>query len=139
MTKKYLYPIWGAMYVLCAGLGAILERSVAGEVVLTIISGLFFVPGFWLLAVFAKEKDRKQIRYLHIISGVSLGLTTLALAVNILSIMSEKLVGDVLFAFLIIVSVPMMCCKWWVLPLLIWAVLFWATSSLLWGRQPKKP
>lgn len=139
MMKKILYPIWAALYVICAGLGAITERSAAGEAVLTIISVLFFVPGFWLLALFAKEKDRKQIKYLHIISGVSLGLTVLALVGNILSFMGSVTLGNVLFGVLVVVSVPMMCCKWWVLPLFIWAVFFWATSPLLRGKQPQKP
>lgn len=132
--KKYLYPIWGALYIICVCLGAISERSAAGEVVLTVISVLFFVPGFLLLADGLRTGDAKALKTLRLISGLSLGLTLLALIGNILSVFGSTLIGDIAYAALLVVSVPMLCCKFWALSLLLWAILLCASFPRLWRK-----
>lgn len=132
--KKHLYPIWGFLYALCAFLGAVQERSSGGQVVMTILSVLFFVPGFWLLALALKHQNKKELKTLRLISGICLGLTLLALIGNILSVFGSVALGNVMHMVLILVSVPMMCGKIWVFSLFLWAVLFIATFPRMWKK-----
>ena len=127
MKTRTLYPIWGALYILCACLGAIPERSGIGDAVLTVVSVLFFVPGFLLLAEALRARDMKNLKTLRLISALSLGLTLLALIGNILSVVGSTLVGDIAHWVLLAVSVPMLCCKYWALSLLLWAVILFGS------------
>ena len=136
MTKKYLYPIWGAMYVICAYLGLLPEQNAVGKAFMTAVSVLFFVPGFCLLGIAISQKNKKDLKYLRLISGIILGLTLLALVGNILSIMGSITLGNVLHVVLVLVSVPMMCGQYWALSLFLWAVLFMATFPKLWPKNP---
>lgn len=136
MTKKYLYPIWGAMYIICAYLGLLPEQEGIAKVLMTLVAVAFFVPGFCLLGMAIARKDRKQLKYLRLISGIILGLTLLALVGNILSIMGSITLGNVLHVVLVLVSVPMMCGNYWALTLFLWAVLFMATFPKLWPKNP---
>lgn len=139
MTKKYLYPIWGALYAVCAFLGTLPEQNAVGEAVLTAMSILFFVPGFCLLGLAIAQKDQKQLKCLRLISGIILALTLLALVGNILSIMGSVTLGNVLHIILVLVSAPMMCGSYWALVLFLWAVLFLATFPRFWSGKAKKP
>ena len=139
MTKKYLYPIWGAMYVICAYLGLLPEQNAVGKAFMTAVSVLFFVPGFCLLGIAISQKNKKDLKYLRLVSGIILGLTLLALVGNILSIMGSITLGNVLHVVLVLVSVPMMCSQYWALSLFLWAVLFMATFPRFWEGKPKNP
>ena len=132
--KKYLYPAWLALYVICAGFGAIPERSNVAQGLLTVLSVLYFVPGFWLLTLALLEKDKQQLKRLRLISGIFLGLTVLALIANILSVTGSAALGDMMYVILILVSVPMLCCKYWALILFLWAALFLATFPKMWKK-----
>ncbi len=132
--KKYLYPAWAVLYVICAGLGAIPERSLALRWTLSVISLVFFVPGFWMLTEALMRKDLLQLKALRWISGTFLGLTVLALIANILSITGSVALGNVLYVILILVSVPMLCCEYWALTLFLWAGLFLATFPKMWKK-----
>ena len=132
--KKYLYPAWVVLYVICAALGAISERSVAGQWTLTVLSLLYFVPGFWLLTEALMHKDRQQLKYLRLISGIFLGLTIVALVANILSALGSVALGNVMYVVLILVSVPMLCCQYWALTLFLWAALFFASFPKMWKK-----
>ena len=123
MTKKYLYPIWGAMYAICAYLGLLPEQNAVGKAVMTAMSVLFFVPGFCLLGIAISQKNKKDLKYLRLVSGIILGLTLLALVGNILSIMGSITLGNVLHVVLVLVSVPMMCSQYWILSMFLWACL----------------
>lgn len=137
MKEKTLYPLWAFLYVLCVFLGAIPERSAAGSAVLTVISVLFFVPGAMLLYLGFRKKERKTVIRVRWISALSLGLTTVVLAANLLSVQSASLLlGDVLHVFLLMVSAPMLCSAHWVLSLFLWACLLVISFPRLW--QTKK-
>lgn len=127
MRSKILYPVWGALYILCVCLGAISQRNTATDVALTGISLLFFIPGFMLLFDAIRNHNTKTLKTLRLLSAASLGLTVLALIGNILSTMGSSLLGDIAYGILLIVSAPMLCCKFWFLSLLLWAVLFYAS------------
>ena len=63
--------------------------------------------------------------------GAALGLTLLALVLNVLSAMGTVTMGNVLFAVLIVVSSPMVCSGYWALSLFLWACLLIVSHSLL--------
>ena len=131
MKPKILYPLWGALYIICAFLGAIPERSMVAEAVMTALSLLFFVPPALLLVAAWKTYDTAAMKRLCLISAFSLGLTVLALVGNFLSVFYSTLAGDILYIILLAVSAPMLCCKFWALSLLLWAILFFSAISAL--------
>jgi len=127
MKQKVLYALWGVAYILCLGLGLIPERSAATGAVLTVLSVLFFLPGALLLGQALKANDKNTLLFLRTISIASLSLTVLALLGNLLSLYSSIALGNVMHAILCIVSVPLLCSDFWLLPLFLWACLLFAT------------
>ena len=93
-----------------------------------------FCPQGGQLGVRLKEGDRKILKLLRLISGLSLGLTLLALVGNILSVLGPTLLGDILNIVLLVVSVPMLCGKYWFLSLFLWAVILFASFSKIWKK-----
>ena len=134
MKRNVLYPIWGLLYIICVCLGAITERNGAVDVLLTIISIGFFLPGAMLLYGAVRTGDTKTMKTLRLISALSLGLTLLALVGNIMTVMSAQVWGDVMYVVLIFVSAPMLCCKYWALSLLLWAMLLFASFPRIWKK-----
>lgn len=134
MKQRFLYPAWAGLYILCVCFGAIPERSTAGQVMLTLTSLVFFVPPAIMLIEALQAEDQKTLKTLRLISGLSLGLTLLALVGNILSVLAPQLVGDILYVALLLVSAPMLCCGYWALTLLLWAVLFFSTFPKAWKK-----
>ena len=120
MSNKALYILWGALYILCAALGFIPSPAETSANAMTLLSIVFFVPGFLLLY----QGQRFQIR---VISAVSLGLTCVSLVFNVLSVGLEEIDGQILYALLGVVSAPMFCSQIWVLSLFLWACLLMAS------------
>ena len=131
MKNKHLYMIWGILYVLCTALGFIPQPEGAAGVLFTVLSVLFFVPGWVLLLRSEKQAEKKTPRTVCILSAASLVLTLVALIVNFLSVGAAFAVGDVLYGLLIIVSSPMICSGYWVLSLFLWAYMLMKSISLL--------
>lgn len=131
MKNKHLYMIWGILYVLCTALGFIPQPEGAAGVLFTVLSVLFFVPGWVLLLRSEKQAEKKTPRTVCILSAASLVLTLVALIVNFLSVGAAFAVGDVLYGLLIIVSTPMICSGYWVLSLFLWAYMLMKSISLL--------
>lgn len=130
MKKRILYITWGCLYALCAGLGHISNPGQIQSGALTLMALIFFIPGFILLADALKAGDKKTLFHLRLISGISLGLTVILLVANLFSVLGPELLGDVLYEFLILFSVPMICSQHWVLSLFLWACLLFATLPL---------
>ena len=135
MKPKNLYPIWALLYILCVCLGAISQRSTAVDILFTIISIGFFVPPALLLIQAIGSSDANALRILRLISIASLSLTLLAMIGNILSVLAPEILGNILYIVLLVVSSPMLCCKYWVLPLLLWAMLLFATFPKIWKSK----
>ena len=131
MSKKLLFALWGGLFILCAGLGFIpgfsQNVSAGAQAVLTVLAVAFFVPDYGA----KKEKDARTLKLVRGISLLSLGLTLLALVLNVLSAMGTVTMGNVLFAVLIVVSSPMVCSGYWALSLFLWACLLIVSHSLL--------
>lgn len=116
MSDKILYAIWGGLYILCAALGFIPSPEGAATNAMTLLSIAFFIPG----AVLLYRGHRKQV---GIISAVSLGLTLVALVLNVWSVSMTETEGELVYTFLGLVSAPMYCARIWVLSLFLWACL----------------
>ena len=131
MGKTILHTLWGAAFILCVCLGFIPERSAGLQAVLTAVSLLFFLPPAVLLYRAGKEKDKKELRLLGLLSGLSLVLTALLLALAIATAPRQS--GLAVNAVLAVVSAPMYCSGVWALPILLWAGL--GLASLEVGKR----
>ena len=123
MNAKWLWALWAVLFSLCAGLGFIPEPEGALNVLMTLLSLLFFLPP-WLLLRSADLAAAKLIRNL---SAMSLGLTLVLLILSFVTAFSSEILGQVLHYVLVIVSSPMICSGHWAMSLFLWACLLMAS------------
>jgi len=135
MTKKYLFVLWGGLFILCAGLGFIPEPAGFLKGMGTALAVFFFVPGFLLLYRARQQRDRRTAVLIRNLAAASLAVTVLLIVANFLSLGAEKAVGDALYAVLVIVSSPMVCGGNWLLSLFLWACLLVASIDILRKRK----
>ena len=125
MKKKNLpyYIAWAALYVICAGLSFIPEPVGALKGLMTVLSLAFFVPPGLLLYQAVKDRQYATVSLLQYLSIASLALTFMLLLLNFLSFGASDTAGSMVHTLLILVSVPMICSRAWVLSLFLWALL----------------
>ena len=135
MDKGILAAAWIGMYILCCVLGFLPEQQGFSLYVMTIVSVCFFIPPFLLLRKAKADQDAKTLRLVRRVSLLSLGLTTVLLVANFLSVLSSsEALGTVLHIALTIVSVPMGS-SGGVISLFLWACLLYASIP---GKKKKK-
>lgn len=134
MKNRYLYAIWGGLYLVCALLGCIAAPQGLVKVLLVLLALVFFVPGGLLLYRAVRSSDRNQIVLIRNISALSLGLTSLALILNFLSVTASETIGNLTYGFLILVSSPMICSQYWFVSLFLWGCLLFSAIRYM----PKK-
>ena len=127
MKNQFLYALWGALFILCAGLGFIPEPAGALSVLLTGLSILFFLPPAVLVWKGRREKDRQGLMLVRNLSIVSLGLSATLIIANFLVAFRSELLGDILHGVLVVVSSPMICSGHWAMSLFFWACLLIAS------------
>ena len=127
MYKKWLAGLWGGLFIVCAALGFIQQPQGALKIFICTLSLLFFVPPALLLYAGSREKNLFLLTLIRNLSFLSLLVTLLLLAANILAAPGSETVGSILNSILIIVSTPMMACGSWVLSLFLWACLLMAS------------
>ena len=127
MKNQFLYALWGALFILCAGLGFIPEPAGALSVLLTGLSILFFLPPAVLVWKGRREKDRQGLMLVRNLSIVSLGLSATLIIANFLVAFRSELLGDILHGVLVVVSSPMICSGHWAMSLFFWACLLVAS------------
>ena len=130
MKEKLLYILWGALYILCVGLGTVREPAGFAKWALICVAVVFFLPGGILLYNGVRTKNKKAVLRVRLVAALSLGLTLIMLIVNFLAAMSSETVGNVMFDLLALVSAPMFCGQYWLLSLFLWACLLIATFTL---------
>lgn len=123
MNKKFLFTLWGILFILCAGFCFIPVYNSATRLLMNLLAILFFLPGGVLLMVAKKERDEQCLKLIRNLALASLGLTTVLLIVNLLSVRWSPAIGDALYAVLAIVSTPMICGGNWLISLFLWACL----------------
>ena len=131
MKKPQLFALWAILFIICAGLGFIPEPEGTGKILCTLASVVFFLPPAVLLFRAAKAGDRNTLRLIRNLSAASLGATLVLLVANVLSALGSRLLGNVLYAMLVIVSSPMICSGSWALSLFLWACLLMASLRLM--------
>ena len=129
MKKTILLLIWGWLYLICAALGHATETTAAQQTAMTVLSVIFFIPGFWLLLDGWKRKKKQTCNLIFFISLGSLSLTLVMLLANVLSVTGSEILGNVMYVLLIWLSAPMVCSGYWFLSLFLWAILLF--SSIL--------
>ena len=123
MKSQFLYALWGALFILCAGLGFIPEPAGVLRVLLTGLSILFFLPPAVLVWKGRREKDRMALSLVRNLSIASLSLSVLLIIANFLTVFRSELLGNILHGVLVVVSSPMICSGHWAMSLFFWACL----------------
>ena len=129
--KGILKAIWAGLFLLCSVLGFLPEQSGANRVLLVIFAVAFFAPPARLIWVSYREKDLGQLRLVRNLSLLSLGGTMVLILCNLLSVLGSENLGDGLYYLLAFWSTPMFCGHYWVLSLLLWALLLWGSIFAL--------
>lgn len=119
MKKTILFPLWGVLFILCAGLGFIPEPAGITAVFLTLASIAFFIPPALLLI----SGDRNTAALIRNLSLMSLGATLVTLILNFVFAFRSESLGNMLHGLLVVVSSPMICSGYWVLSLFLWSCL----------------
>lgn len=135
MNQKFLFTLWGGLFIVCAAMGFIPDPAGVGRVLLTLLSIAFFVPPALALYQAIQDGDRPVLRLIRNLSALSLGLTLVLLVLNFLSALRSETLGDILYNILTIVSSPMVCSGCWVLSLFLWACLLMVSLK---GLRKKK-
>ena len=124
MSYPILYTLWAAMFLLTAALGLLFPQETGlGRWVLTAVSAIFFVPPWMILYRAKQESDRSQIRLVRYLSLASIVLTALLLVLNLRSADLSEAMGRALNTALAVVSAPMLCSQFFVLPIFLWGCL----------------
>ena len=127
MQEAVLYGIWGALYILCVGLGKVEDPQGFGKVLLVFTALIFFLPGALLLYKSKRNGKQKHVKAVRIISIVSLSVTLITFIANLLSVNASAQTGQILYDLLILVSAPMICGQYWIMSLFLWACLLSAS------------
>ena len=127
MKSQFLYALWGALFILCAGLGFIPEPAGVLKGLLTGLAILFFLPPAMLVWKGRREKDRTPLLLVRNLSIASLSLSVVLIIANFLTAFRSKLMGDILHGVLVVVSSPMICSGHWAMSLFFWACLLIAS------------
>ena len=131
MKQKYLYALWGGLFVLFAALGFIPQPGGVLKGLMTVLSVAFFVPAALLLRQSAQTGNHAAAALVRNLSAASLALTMVLIIANFFSALGSELLGNILYSILIIVSCPMICSGYWVLSLFLWACLMIAAMKIL--------
>jgi len=121
MEKRVVYGIWAFFYCLCVGLGFVPNPEGFDKAMMVTISILFFLPPFYLAWQAWKQRCRKTMLALRLISGGILACSLLLLVLNFLSVYFSAQAGLVLYVLLVMFTAPMACCQYWALSLFLWA------------------
>ena len=127
MKKTILLCLWLWLYLICAALGHATEVTATQQGAMTVLSVLFFIPGFWLLWDGWKQKKKSTCNLIFYISLCSLCLTLVALLLNVFSVTGSETLGNVMHVLLIWLSSPMVCSGYWFLSLFLWAILLFSS------------
>ena len=134
MLKLCMYILWAIFYLICSIFGLLPEWGIPTAVFVT-LAVLFFLPPGVLLGQAVKNKDRRELLRLRVISALSLGMTLLLFLLNIAAVGASDDAGDVLFFLLNFVSVPMMCGQFYPLGMFLWACLLVASFPKIWIKK----
>ena len=125
LSYKPLYALWGVLFALTAVLGLLFPAAegTAARAALALVSALFFLPPALILALARRNGERFHIWMIRWLSLASIGLTAELLCLNLMSARWSEAIGNGLHAALTVVSAPMVCSNFYVLPIFLWGTL----------------
>ena len=127
MKNRFLYALWGALFILCGLLGFIPEPAGALKGLLTALSLAFFLPPTLLVWKGRREGNRDALLLVRNLSIASLSLSVVLLIANFLTAFRSELLGNILYGVLVVASSPMICSGHWAMSLFFWACLLIAS------------
>ena len=125
LSYKMLYIAWAILFALTAVLGFLFpEAEGAGaKIALLLTAAVFFLPPWLILRKSRKEGRRFHGWLIGFLAMASIVLTLVLLVLNLMSPMWNEQIGIALNAALVIISAPMVCSNFYVLPLFLWGML----------------
>lgn len=125
LSYKMLYVAWAVLFVLTAVLGFIFPQAegVGEKIALLVTAAVFFLPPWLILRKARAEGGRIHCRFIGFLALASIVLTAVLLVLNLMSPLWNEKIGIALNAALVIVSAPMVCSNFYVLPLFLWGTL----------------
>ena len=125
LSYKMLYLAWAILFALTAVLGFIFPQveGAGAKIALLVIAAVFFLPPWVILRKTRAEGRRFHARLVGFLAMASIVLTAMLLVLNLMSPLWNERVGIALNAALVIVSAPMVCSNFYVLPLFLWGML----------------
>ena len=129
MQKRFLFALWGALWILCGLLGLVSEPAEGFRIFLRLAAFVCFLPPFLLL----RSKDARTVRLIRNLSAASLGLTAVMIGLNFASLHASEAVGNLLHGALSVLSSPMLCGGNWLVSLFLWACLLIAAAKKMKG------
>ena len=128
-SYRCLYILWGGLFGLTAVLGLLfpgVENGV-GLFFLRLVTLLFFLPPWMILAKARIEGLVFHVRLLRYLSLASLAFTLLLFCAGILTAVGNPELGDLIHVLMAIVCAPLVCSNFYVLPMFLWATVLAAT------------
>lgn len=138
MNKKFLFTLWGCLFILCAGLGFIPDPQGMLANVLSACAFFSFVPPALLLYGAVRSGEIPVLTLIRNLSALSLGLTLGVLILNFGFALGSDFLGTVLYYILVIVSSPMVCSGHWAMSLFLWACLLMVSLRELRKTAPSR-
>ena len=132
--EPIVYAVWFTLYIICTALGTIIQRTTLGHILLMILSVLFFVLGIILVYDGLKQKNKKALFRVRLVSLLSIVLTLSLIVLNILCVGAGEQVGQLLNDLLILVSTPMFCSYIRGISIFGWACIFVSTFPFMWKK-----
>ena len=123
MNNQKISMIWAFLYGACAALGFIPNPVGALSGFMIVLSVAFFIPPAVLVYRSIKNRDFLMLKKIRYLSLILLGLTTVMVSLNFLSVEASEAAGKVLYWLLILVSSPMICSQTWIVPIFLWGCL----------------
>ena len=127
MSNTVLFALWGALYVLCGGLGFVAAPGATLRLLMILLSVAMFVPPI-LLNRKGNRRTRKLVRNLSLSWLIVTGILLVA---NIGSVLASETLGNFLHSLLTIVSSPLVCSDSWALSIFLWACVFFDARAKL--------
>ncbi len=119
-----LYILWAVLFAASAVLGLLFPAAEGGaKAALMILSAVFFLPPWLILAKANHSGSAHHRRLIRLLAVLALVLATVMICVSILAANSSDGVNAALHVVMTIVTAPMICSNYYVLPLFLWATL----------------
>lgn len=129
LTYKTLYRLWAGLFILTAALGLAFPgaASSAGRFFLALISVVFFLPPWAVLAKAKQTGNRHHLRLVRYLALANLVLTGVLFCAGILSLPYGEGVGDAIHVLMTVLCAPLVCSNYYVLPMVLWAMVFYGS------------